>query len=233
VNRDSEEVFQPTARYTPRPWPPRWQASRIIEVLEPIVGEERQSRIKGVLEARLQSVVVLMDSPHDPHNGAAVMRSADAFGVQEVHVVPRQDAFLASNLVARGAERWVDVIEHPSAQAAASALAKRGFELVATHPEGELLPDDLASLPKVALVLGNERDGISEELTQSAGRSVRVPMVGFVESLNVSVSAAILLHAATRGRPGDLDPNNYEALYAQGLMRSVKRASDILRATLD
>lgn len=201
----------------------------MIEVLEPMVLDLRKERIAQVLAERKQSVTVLMDAPHDPHNGAAVLRSCDAFGVQEVHVIPRREPFLASNMVAKGAERWVDLIEHKSPAEAAAELQARGFELIATHPAGELVPEDLERVPRLALVLGNEHDGIAEELRLLATRSVRIPMVGFVESLNVSVSAALLLWAATRGRPGDLGAEARERLYARALCHSVKRARDVLQ----
>jgi tRNA (guanosine-2'-O-)-methyltransferase len=83
-------------------------------------------------------------------------------------------------------------------------------------------------MPRLGLVLGNEREGIHEDLAAACSARVRVPMRGFVESLNVSVTAAILLHAATRGRQGDLDPGTLMRLYARGLYLSVPRASDIL-----
>jgi tRNA C32,U32 (ribose-2'-O)-methylase TrmJ len=82
----------------------------------------------------------------------------------------------------------------------------------------------------VALVLGNEREGISAALTGLTDDSVRIPMVGFVESLNVSVSTAILLRAATQGRPGDLDPSSKQHLLARGLVHTVPRAPEILAA---
>jgi tRNA (guanosine-2'-O-)-methyltransferase len=102
------------------------------------------------------------------------------------------------------------------------------MELVSTHPEGELLPKDLAAIPRVALVFGNERDGIAHDLARACKRSVRVPMRGFIESLNVSVTAAILLAAATEGRPGDLDPETQRRLYARGLYYTVDKADEVL-----
>lgn len=231
MDRFASDVFEPGARYRPRPWPRPWTARGVIDVLEPWVNAERKQRIAQVLDARIAHVTVLLDALHDPHNGAAIMRSCDAFGVQEVHVVPRDDPFAASNIVSKGAERWVDVIEHPTPASAVSTLSSAGFELVTAHPDGELEPEALAEIPKLALILGNEHDGVREELAQSAGRRVQVPMRGFVESLNVSVSAAILLRAATRDRPGDLQPEHRLALYAQGLVRSLKRAQDILDAS--
>jgi tRNA (guanosine-2'-O-)-methyltransferase len=202
----------------------------VVEVLGPMVSAARRARLEDVLAQRLGAVTVLLEAPHDPHNGAAVLRSCDAFGVQEVHVVPVQEPFLAARVVSKGAERWVDVVEHSSALDAARALAGAGFELVATHPRGSLVPEDLPSIPRLALVLGNEREGISKQLSELAPRSVRIPMVGFVESLNVSVSAAILLRAATHGRPGDLDPAARQRLLARGLFHTVPRASEVLAA---
>ena len=108
----------------------------VIALLEPMVEERRRERILQVLAARLASVRLVMDAPHDPHNGAAVLRSCDAFGVYRVHVIERQHSFEASNAVAKGAERWVDVIAHRTVAEAVAALGD--FTLVATHPRGEL-----------------------------------------------------------------------------------------------
>jgi tRNA (guanosine-2'-O-)-methyltransferase len=202
----------------------------IARALEDFVLPQRAARLRAVLGARLDAVTVLMDAPHDPHNGAAVIRSCDAFGVQKLHVVERKEGFLASNTVARGSERWVDVQTYARCADAAAALAASGHELVATHPDGELVPADLAAIPRLGLVLGNERDGIHDELRAACKRSVRIPMRGFAESLNVSVTAAILLQHATHGRPGDLDPFERDVLYARALVLTVPHASEILAA---
>lgn len=225
---DPSYVLEPAVAVPRRPWPEKWTTERVIEALEPLVVDERRARLAAVIGQRLGSVTVLMDAPHDPHNGGAVMRSADAFGVQEVHVIPRIESFQAANSVARGAERWVDVIEHAAPTAAVAALTRAGFELVATDPDGQLVPRDLREIPRLCLVLGNEKDGICAELVAAARRTVRIPMRGFVESLNVSVSAAILLHAATEGRAGDLTMAHQRELYAQGLYRTVTHAGRIL-----
>ena len=101
---------------------------------------------------------------------------------------------------------------------------------MATHPEGNLAPDDLAKLPRVALILGNEHDGIRDALHAGTQNSVRIPMRGFVESFNVSVAAAVLLYAATRGRQGDLSDAERMRYYARALVRSVPRALEVLAA---
>jgi tRNA (guanosine-2'-O-)-methyltransferase len=150
--------------------------------------------------------------------------------VQRLHVVERIEGFLASNTVARGSERWVDVRTYPAVDAAVAALAASGHELLATHPEGDLLPHDLAGIARPALVLGNERTGIARELRAACRHSVRIPMRGFAESLNVSVTAAILLQHATRDRPGDLSADERALLYARALVLTVPHASEILAA---
>jgi tRNA (guanosine-2'-O-)-methyltransferase len=210
--------------------PPGWNPENVIRVLEPLAEERRRARILAVTRARVGSVTVLMDMPRDPHNGAAVVRSADAFGVPEVNVVLRDDAFVVGHRVAQGTERWVDVVQHRTAEEAVAALRSRSFRLIATHPQGTLTPADLRSIGRLCLVLGNEHDGISEALTAAADESVRIPMRGYVESLNLSVAAAVLLAAALDGRPGDLTPEEERRWYAVGLFRSVPRADEILGA---
>lgn len=231
MRRTDTDVHEHGQLPAAEPWPAGWHPEEVIRVLEPLVLDARRERIGEVLDQRLGSVTVVLDAPHDPHNGAAVLRSCDAFGVQRVHVVTREEPFAVSGRVSSGAARWVDSIVHPDATSLVRVLRDESFELVATHPEGELVPEDLADIPRVALMLGNERDGLRDQLAREADRSVRIPMRGFVESLNVSVSAAVLLAAATRHRPGDLSPSERTFLYARGLFRTVPRASEVLAAS--
>jgi tRNA (guanosine-2'-O-)-methyltransferase len=209
---------------------PHWTAAGIIAVLEPLSEPRRCARLLEVTEARVGSVTLLMDMPRDPHNGAAVVRSADAFGVPEVNVVVRDGQFQVGHRVAQGTERWVDVVAHATPDAAVASLKTRGFRLIATHPEGRLVPEELRGVERLCLVLGNEHDGISEALQRSVDDSVRIPMRGFVESLNLSVAAAVLLSHALAGRPGDLSAEERRRWYAVGLVRSVPRAGEILAA---
>jgi len=203
--------------------------ARVVAVLEPLVTEPRRERLRAVIAERLASVAVVFDRPYDPHNGAAVVRSCEAFGVQQLVVVEREGTpFALARAVARSAEKWIDVECHARAAQAIAWARERSLELVAARPDGELDPESLARLPRVGIVLGNEREGVQEELARACTRCVRVPMRGFVDSLNVSVTAAILLHAATRGRTGDLDERAKRRLYARGLYLSVPHADDIL-----
>ncbi|GAC1361271.1 MAG: hypothetical protein NVSMB47_13680 [Polyangiales bacterium] len=202
----------------------------VIAALTPICTERRVARIHAVLARRLASVTLVVDALHDPHNGAAITRSCEAFGVQTVHAIEGVEPLAVARAVTKGSEKWIDLVRHPGADACVAMLRAGGHEPIATHPDGELLPDDLAQIPRVALVLGNEHRGIAPELRAACTRAVRVPMVGFVESLNVSVTAAILLHAATRGRPGDLDEPRKRALFARALWLSVPQADAVVSA---
>jgi tRNA (guanosine-2'-O-)-methyltransferase len=202
---------------------------RVVAVLEPLVTDARRQRLHDVIARRLASVAVVFDRPYDPHNGAAVVRSCEAFAVQALHVVEREGTPLAvAHSVARGAQKWIDVTCHASPTTVVAWAREARMPLVATHPDGELVPEDLAALPRLGLVLGNEREGIHPDLAAACAARVRVPMRGFVESLNVSVTAAILLHAATRSRPGDLDERARVRLYARGLYLSVPHAADLI-----
>lgn len=201
-----------------------------IAALEPFVTEARRARIQQVIAHRLDSVTVVVDALHDPHNGAALVRTCDAFGVQRFHGIERNESLAVARAVARGSQKWIEIVRHESAADCVAALRESAHELVATHPEGELLPEELAHIPRVALLLGNEHRGIAEELRAACKRAVRVPMVGFVESLNVSVTAGILVYAATRGRAGDLSEVRRKALYARALWLTVPRPAEHLQA---
>lgn len=204
---------------------------RVVHVLEPFVTEARRARLLDVIARRLSSVAVVFDAPYDPHNGAAVVRSCEAFGVQWLHVVERKGTpFAVASAVARGTEKWIDVVRHAQAPSLLAWAGEAGIPLVGAHPDGELVPAELAAMPRVAIVLGNEREGIREALARACVARVRVPMRGFAESLNVSVTAAILLDAATRGRGGDLDRLTQRRLYARGLYLSVAHAEEVLAA---
>ena len=230
MKREPELLVPADGVWTADPWPEPWTPEGVIETLEPLTVDERRARLWSVVRGRIGTVTVVMDAPHDPHNAAAVLRSCDALGIPRVHLIPRAEDFAVGRTVSKGAERWIEVIRHRTPEAALEALHADGYVTVATHPEGNLAPEDLATLPRVALILGNEHDGLRDALHEGARNSVRIPMRGFVESFNVSVAAAVLLYAATRGRNGDLSEAEQQRYYARALVRSVPRALEVLAA---
>jgi tRNA (guanosine-2'-O-)-methyltransferase len=102
MRRIGEDVVEGARLAGPKiPWPAGWTAEEVIATLEPFVRPERAARLTQVMEARLGSVTVLMDAPHDPHNAAAVLRTCDAFGLPELHVIPRVEALLVAKTISK------------------------------------------------------------------------------------------------------------------------------------
>jgi tRNA (guanosine-2'-O-)-methyltransferase len=200
----------------------------VFAALEPMISAERMARIDAVVAQRTRSVVPVLEAVDDPRNVAAILRSADALGVQEVHLIEGAQPFLASRRITQGAERWLDLRRHPSPEAAVVALREKGFRVYVATMRGDAAPVDLRSLPKVALVFGNEQSGASERLLGACDGSCTIPMRGFAQSLNVSVAAALALYELTRERAGDLDARDRAELRARFMMLSVERAAEVV-----
>ena len=219
---------RPEAQELARPAALPASAEDVIEALAPLLVDERLARLEAVLAQRTRDVVVVLEAVDDPRNVSAVLRSADAFGVQEVHLVRGELPFLASKLVSQGADRWLDVIEHADAASTVTALHARGFRVYAATMDGELGPAALAAIDKVAIVFGNEQTGASAALLAACDGRYTIPMRGFSQSLNVSVAAAITMHAATTGRVGTLGAEERQELRARYMLLSVPRAAEVV-----
>jgi tRNA (guanosine-2'-O-)-methyltransferase len=158
-----------------------------------------------------------------------VLRTADAFGIQRVDVIPSEHGFKAAHGVAKGTHHWLDVVRHADVRSAMTKLHADGYRVFVASMEGDRTPESLRDEPRVAVVFGNEHRGASEELRELADGTFAVPMVGFVESLNVSVAAAVTLHALRRERAGTLDEGERRTLVARWLMTSVRDAERVVR----
>lgn len=224
MKRDHPDVIE-VARPAPLPAP----AADVVRVLSPLVTEARRARMEAVVAERTRSLVPVLEDLADPHNGAAVLRSADAFGCHEVHVIEERNPFAVSHRVTRGTHRWLEIVRHRSTEACLAALAARGYQVFVAAMDGELTPEDLAKVPKAAVVFGNEHKGASQAVRAAAAGTYAIPMVGFVESLNVSVASAITLYVASRGRHGDLDEAERTEICARFLLASVRDAERIVR----
>lgn len=212
----------------PLPFP----SDAIVAVLAPLVTEARLARIDTVIAQRTRSLVPVLEGLSDPHNGAAILRSADAFGCHEVHLVDGRFPFAVSHRVSRGTHRWLELVRHERAEDCAASLHARGYAIFVASMEGTMVPEDLARVAKAAIVLGNEHAGPSEAMRAAADGTYRIPMVGFVESLNVSVASAITLYVASRGRHGDLDDAAKSEIRARFLLAQVKDAETLVRQKL-
>lgn len=203
-------------------------AEMVIDTLSPIVTPERLSRIEDVIRSRTDSLVLVLDRIIDPHNSSAVLRSADAFGVQTVHVIVGERGFRASRGVSKGTHRWLDVIRYEDAEACARRLKKDGYAIYIAAMDADTRPEDLHDTPRLAVVFGNEHRGVSPELRNLADGTFSIPMRGFVESLNVSVAAAIAMQTLARDGRSGLPAERRQELKARFLMNSVKNAAQVL-----
>ena len=203
----------------------------VIEALGPVVTEERRRRISDVVASRTDSLVVVLEEIADPHNSSAILRSADAFGVQTVHVIVGEHGFRASHGVSKGTHRWLDVIRYDNGEACVHAMKREGYSIYVAAMDADTTPSDLARVSRVALVFGNEHRGVSPAMKGHADGTFAIPMRGFVESLNVSVAAAITMQGLAHGRPG-LPPARQRELEARFLMNSVKNADQVIEKFL-
>jgi tRNA (guanosine-2'-O-)-methyltransferase len=203
-------------------------AALVCEALTPLLSDERIARIDAVIAHRTRTVVPVLEAVDDPRNVAAILRSADAFGLQEVHLIEGAQEFLVSRRVTQGAERWIDLVRHPSPSACVASLHARGFRVYVATMQGELRPEDLRDMGRVALVFGNEHDGASPALLSGCDGRCSVPMRGFSQSLNVSVAAAVALYTLARERGGDLTEDERSELRARFMLLSVERGEQIV-----
>ncbi|MDQ7030582.1 MAG: RNA methyltransferase [Ardenticatenia bacterium] len=164
-----------------------------------LLTPRRGRRMVEVLRQRTRHIALILEAVDDGHNQAAVLRSADAFGVQYVGVVRGRAPFRPNPEVTQGADKWLSVSHFESVGQAIRAMQARGYRVWASQLDETALPLPEVDLSVPAVFLfGNEHDGLSEEALRMADGRFIVPMCGFVQSLNVSVAAAITLFHATR-----------------------------------
>ena len=207
--------------------------------LEDFMLPERAERLRRVAAGRTRNLVLVLDGVHDPHNLSAVVRSCDAFGLLDLHVIETNARFRVSKKVSQGAHKWLDIHRWPDPEACAQRLQVNGHAVwVADARQDSLAVDELPWDQRLALVFGNEHAGASAHMRRVASGAFHVPMVGFAESFNVSVAVGISLALAHRGRQaalgrhGDLSAGEIDRLVDDWQRRSV-RASDLILRRLE
>ncbi|HET6923934.1 MAG TPA: RNA methyltransferase [Anaeromyxobacteraceae bacterium] len=202
------------------------------------LAPERRARVDEVVAARTRTLTVVLEAFCDPQNVNAVLRTCEAFGVQEVHVVEGpMKPYDRNKKISQNADKWLEVRRWRSTAECLSHLEARGFRVYATHlGEGAVPLGALSFAEPVALVFGNESRGVSEEALRGARARFAIPMRGFVQSLNVSVAAAVSLFRAVerreaeRGRHGDLSEEEARALRERFYLLAVKQRARIAKA---
>lgn len=170
----------------------------LLDYLENFITPERKSRFLQVLQERTNMLTVAIEDVYQMHNTSAVVRSCDIFGIQEAHLIERRFGKRLDKDIAMGSQNWVDVHRYKSTTDCIISLKNKGYKIIATTPhENNCLLDDFVIEGKTALFFGTEKNGLSDEVLTKADGYLKIPMVGFTESLNISVSAAIILQVLT------------------------------------
>lgn len=180
--------------------------NKLLEYLENFISEERKERFLDILEERTKYLTVAIEDVFQLHNTSAVIRSCESFGIQEAHVIEGRFGNRLDKNIAMGAQQWVDVRRYGRTSECIGTLRNEGYRIIATTPhDGSCLLNEFEIEGKTAFFFGTEREGLSQEVMGASDGFLKIPMMGFTESLNISVSAAIILQTlAAKLRNTDL-----------------------------
>jgi tRNA (guanosine-2'-O-)-methyltransferase len=217
------------------------ERQELIEYLKQFVSEDRLSRFDDILAERTRHITVVLEDIYQAHNASAVLRSCDCFGIQDVHFIESRNKYKISTDVDMGASQWLDIHRISNQETNntipfLNSLKAKGYRIVATTPhEKDCTLDQLDITQKTALVFGTEIDGITDDIRNCADEFVRIPMYGFTESFNISVSAALCLYElSTKMRANKnidycLTSDEREELWLNWLEKSIKRCDLIIK----
>ncbi|GGZ82401.1 TrmH family RNA methyltransferase [Algibacter mikhailovii] len=180
---------------------------KLLEHLEDYLTAHRLERFEAVLSGRTKHFTVATEDVYQLHNTSAVMRSCDVFGIQELNIVEEQNSKHIDREIAMGAQKWVDLNRYSNVNECITNLKQNGYQIVATTPHtNDCELHDFDVTKKSCFFFGRETKGLSDEVIARADSFLKIPMYGFTESLNISVSAAIILqHVTTRLRQSNVN----------------------------
>ena len=205
----------------------------LLTYLQSLLTPRRRALFSQVLEQRTRHFTVVTEDVYQMHNTSAVMRSCDVFGIQDLHVIEARFGKRVDKEIAMGAQKWVDIHRHSNTEDCLKQLRAQGYQIVATTPHDGVPLNAFDVSRKSALLFGTEKKGLSPELMAQADVALTIPMYGFTESLNISVSAAIVLNELV-GRmrreeaPWALSPEERYELECAWTVASIKDAPRII-----
>lgn len=207
---------------------------QLLDYLESFLTPRRRELFKKVIDQRTDHFTVATQDVYQLHNTSAVIRSCDVFGIQNIHVVEEVNLKRIDREIAMGAQKWVDVNRYTSTKESIKNLREKGYRIVATSPHSGISLQDFDISKPAAIFFGTETDGLSEEVIREADEFIKIPMYGFTESLNISVSAAIILQDLTsRLRKSEVDWRFSEEHKLRKRMdwaiKNLKNAQEIIR----
>jgi tRNA (guanosine-2'-O-)-methyltransferase len=183
--------------------------SKIKDEFFKIITDNKKELFTKIAAERTNHITIVLENIYQEHNASAVVRSCDCFGIQELHIIEKGNAYKVQRDIALGAGRWVDMYNYDRGTTVESdcieKLKSRGYSIVATTPHATETIHSLPINQPMAFVFGTERRGLSEEMLALSDHQVKIPMYGFTESFNISVSVALVLNTM-RAR---LESSNY------------------------
>ncbi|MBI5544076.1 MAG: RNA methyltransferase [Deltaproteobacteria bacterium] len=198
--------------------------------LKDMLLSERSRRVEEVVVQRTRSIAVVLEDLEDPHNIAAVLRSCEAFGIQEVHAITRRFTFHPNPKITQGAEKWLDLSLYREAGSCLRLLKQRGYLLAATDlSESSTSLFELPIDRPLAIVFGTEKVGVTREVLDQCDVRFKIPMLGFSQSFNISVAAAVCLshlvfkRLEKHGRSGDLPEAEQAAMRERFFSLAIKQ----------
>lgn len=207
---------------------------KLLAYLEEFISENRKQRFVEILAERTNYLTVAVEDVFQMHNTSAVVRSCESFGVQTAHLIEDRNGQHLDEEIAMGAQKWVDIKRYQNSKQVIDSLREKGYKIVATSPHADSsLLQDFKLDSKTALFFGTEKNGLSDYVLENSDAYLKIPMVGFTESLNISVSAAIILqHLTTQLKASDADWKlTEEQMFETRLdwtKKSIKSINDIL-----
>lgn len=164
------------------------------------LSENKRELFSNILSDRTKHLTLVLEDIYQSHNTSAVLRSAEIFGIQDVYIIENKNTFVVNPDVSMGSTKWIDIHKFNQNESntidCLETLKEKGYTIAVTMPHGEAIAiEDLPITSKIALIFGNEKHGLSTEAIQKADIFVKIPMFGFTESFNISVSAAIALYS--------------------------------------
>ena len=207
----------------------------LLDYLQNFITEERKQRFSEIISQRTNHFTVAMEDVFQMHNTSAVVRTCEVFGVQQAHSIEGRYGKRLDEKIAMGAQKWVDVFRYDDTQKCIDTLREKGYQIVATTPHKDAyLLNDFDISKKSAFFFGTEKEGLSEKVLAQADTYLKIPMVGFTESLNISVAVAIVLQQLTdKLRRSNLkwqltDEERYSVL-EQWTKISVRNVNDVIK----
>ena len=210
---------------------------KLLAYFEGFLTDKRKNTFKTVLENRTRHFTVVLEDIYQPHNASAVVRTCDIFGIQDLHVIENRYINRVSRYVAKGSQKWITSHRYKTdgnnTKNCLDDLKKKGYQIIATTPHSDSsLLHNFDINQKSAFVLGAEAEGVSDYVKDNADGFLKIPMVGFTESLNISVAAAIILQdVTTKLRNSELDwqlsEEEKEILYFDWVKKTIKNVDKI------